>query len=334
MSSSANANNAVNEEGANNNNDSHTNINHNPNPNPNPPNSPANPPAPKQPITSFLIDFTSASVSTTLSKSVSAPLERVKILLQIQPELIKNGVLGRPFEGFFDCVLRVFIREGILGFFRGNLINAIRPLATQTLNFLLKDKLKLSSFDKKSYWKTFLTNILSGALAGSSSLLFVYPLDTIKTILMCDVKRNGAYHFQGILDVLKQVLRKNGIEGLYQGFLVSILGIIVYRAVYFGLYDSIKKFFKVHGVLASFSVGVFVTLVAGMLAYPLDTLRTRMMLAAVFGKAYKTSFHALKDIVTTEGFGSLWSGARVRVLSTIFSTLVLVGYDALTKSRK
>jgi len=159
----------------------------------------------------------------------------------------------------------------------------------------------------------------------------VYPFDSARIILMCDAKNNGQHHFKGIIDIFKQVLRKRGIEGLYQGFMISVLGILVYRAAYFGLYDFFRKFVDRQKVLLSFLLGFSVTLLAGLISYPLDTIRTRMILSCVFGTPYRTSFHAIRDIVMKEGFGSLWRGVGIRVLYSTFTSIILVLYDALTK---
>ena len=85
-------------------------------------------------------------------------------------------------------------------------------------------------------------NLASGGAAGASSLLFVYSLDYARTRLANDAKsaKGGARQFNGLLDVYKKTLASDGIAGLYRGFVPSVVGIIVYRGLYFGLYDSIS----------------------------------------------------------------------------------------------
>lgn len=100
---------------------------------------------------------------------------------------------------------------------------------------------------KKSegYWKWFAGNVASGGAAGASSLLFVYSLDYARTRLANDAKSakgGGARQFNGIVDVYRKTLASDGIAGLYRGFVPSVVGIIVYRGLYFGVYDSLSKF--------------------------------------------------------------------------------------------
>lgn len=90
----------------------------------------------------------------------------------------------------------------------------------------------------ESYAKWFAGNIASGGAAGASSLLFVYSLDYARTRLANDnksAKKGGQRQFNGLISVYKQTLASDGIAGLYRGFVPSVVGIIVYRGLYFGL---------------------------------------------------------------------------------------------------
>lgn len=103
---------------------------------------------------------------------------------------------------------------------------------------------------KKSegYWKWFAGNVASGGAAGASSLLFVYSLDYARTRLANDAKSakgGGARQFNGLVDVYKKTLASDGIAGLYRGFVPSVVGIIVYRGLYFGVYDSLSALTKI-----------------------------------------------------------------------------------------
>ena len=96
---------------------------------------------------------------------------------------------------------------------------------------------------QKQFWKFFGTNVASGSLAGAGSLLIVYPLDFARTRLAADVGNKGSREFNGLLDCVGKVYRGGGLGALYQGFGVSVQGIIVYRGSYFGLYDTAKGIF-------------------------------------------------------------------------------------------
>jgi len=81
----------------------------------------------------------------------------------------------------------------------------------------------------------------SGGLAGAASLCFVYPLDYARTRLASDVG-SGKRDFKGLGDCLvKTATGPKGVLSLYNGFGVSVAGIIPYRGVYFGFYDSLNE---------------------------------------------------------------------------------------------
>merc|ERR1711957_672674 len=77
--------------------------------------------------------------------------------------------------------------------------------------------------------KFFMGNMASGGAAGATSLCFVYPLDFARTRLAADVgDAEGRREFNGLVDCLKQIMAKDGVNGLYQGFGISVVGIISY----------------------------------------------------------------------------------------------------------
>merc|ERR1712226_1725938 len=90
----------------------------------------------------FFENFMLAGVAAGVSKTVAAPIERVKLLVQNQAEMIKQGRLDRPYSGIVDCTKRTMASEGALSFWRGNLANVLRYFPTQALNFAFKDTIK------------------------------------------------------------------------------------------------------------------------------------------------------------------------------------------------
>lgn len=114
------------------------------------------------------------------------------------------------------------------------------------MNFAFKDYFKRQfnfKKDKDGYWKWFMGNLASGSAAGASTQVFVYSLDYARTRLTNDAKsakKGGERQFNGLIDVYRKTIQTDGIVGLYRGFNISLAGIIVYRGLYFGLYDSVK----------------------------------------------------------------------------------------------
>jgi solute carrier family 25 (adenine nucleotide translocator) protein 4/5/6/31 len=277
-------------------------------------------------------------VSAAVSKTAAAPIERVKLLIQNQDEMLKTGRLSEPYKGIGDCFSRVIREEGVVSLWRGNLANVIRYFPTQALNFAFKDQFKrmFGYTAKDGYWKQFAGNIASGGAAGASSLLFVYSLDYARTRLANDAKaakKGGSRQYKGMIDVYTQTLKSDGIQGLYRGFNISCVGIIVYRGLYFGMYDSLKPILLTGGLkdnfVASFLLGWGITIGAGLASYPIDTIRRRMMMTSGEAVKYRSSLHACQEIVAKEGVKSLFKGAGANILRAIAGAGVLAGYDQL-----
>lgn len=107
-----------------------------------------------------------------------------------------------------------------------------------------------SHYDKKKdFWKFFGLNLASGGLAGGSTAVFVYPLDYARTRLATDIGKGATREFKGLGDVLMKTFKSDGVVGCYRGFYAYVGGIIIYRAGYFGLFDTAKM---IHGKELSF----------------------------------------------------------------------------------
>ncbi|PMD45918.1 ADP/ATP carrier protein [Hyaloscypha variabilis F] len=287
----------------------------------------------------FVIDFLMGGVSAAVSKTAAAPIERVKLLIQNQDEMLKSGRLDRKYDGIIECFKRTTANEGVASLWRGNTANVIRYFPTQALNFAFRDTYKsMFAFkkDRDGYAKWMAGNLASGGAAGATSLLFVYSLDYARTRLANDnknAKTGGERQFNGLVDVYKKTLASDGIAGLYRGFGPSVAGIVVYRGLYFGMYDSIKPVLLVGPLegnfLASFLLGWGVTTGAGIASYPLDTIRRRMMMTSGEAVKYKSSFDAGRQIIAKEGFKSLFKGAGANILRGVAGAGVLSIYDQM-----
>jgi solute carrier family 25 (adenine nucleotide translocator) protein 4/5/6/31 len=279
-------------------------------------------------------DFALAGAAAVISKTAAAPIERVKLMVQNQDEMIKAGNLKERYTGPIDCFRRVIQEEGVLPLWRGNLANCLRYFPTQALNFMFKERIKIwfkvskADTDAVKFGK----NVASGGAAGALSLFFVYSLDYARTRLANDTKSSkkggGEREFKGLVDVYSKTLKSDGIAGLYRGFVVSCVGIVVYRGFYFGLFDTVKPMFSEDlGFWPSFALGYAVTVSAGLASYPLDTVRRRMMMTSGAKEKYKGSIDCTVKIIRSEGVSSLFKGAGANILRGMAGAGTLAGFD-------
>merc|ERR1712137_1395322 len=246
-------------------------------------------------------DFMLGGVAAAISKTAAAPIERIKLMVQNQDEMIKAGRLSTPYNGVMDCFRRTIADEGIVSLWRGNTANVLRYFPTQALNFAFKDKIKSmfnKSKEKDGQLAVFMANIASGGCAGALSLLFVYSLDYARIRLANDAKAAkkagegaGERQFNGLLDVYKKTYASDGVAGLYRGFMVSCAGIIVYRGCYFGIYDTVKPILltgeKANNFIYSFIIG--------------------------YAVKYSSSFQCAAQIMRQEGLKSFFKGVGANI---------------------
>lgn len=298
-------------------------------------------------MSDFLISFLAGGVSGAVAKTATAPIERVKLLIQTQDAnpKIRSGEVPR-YTGIVNCFTRVASEQGIAAFWRGNLTNIIRYFPTQAFNFAFKDTIKalFPKADKNTeFGKFFMINMASGGLAGAGSLLIVYPLDYARTRLASDVG-TGKQQFSGLLDCIKKTVAGSGISGLYNGIGVSIVGIIPYRGVYFGIFDTLSGYNPYqkdeNGVLragSKFLCAQTAAISAGYASYPFDTVRRRLQMQSEKPKDewhYKGTADCFSKIIKEEGTGALFKGAGANALRTVGAALVLVLYSEITAAMK
>merc|ERR1712045_1054750 len=281
--------------------------------------------------------------SEAVAKTCTAPIERVKLLIQTQdanPKIISGEV--KRYTGIVDCFTRVSKEQGVKAFWRGNFTNIIRYFPTQAFNFAFKDGIKalFPKADKKTeFGKFFLINVCSGGLAGAGSLMIVYPLDYARTRLASDVGA-GKQQFNGLLDCLKQTVAAGGIKSVYNGTGVSVMGIIPYRGAYFGLFDTLSGYNPYqkseNGLLrasSKFACAQTSAIAAGYVSYPFDTVRRRLQMQSELPESewvYKGTADCFGKIVKEEGTSALFKGAGANALRTVGAALVLVLYSEIT----
>jgi solute carrier family 25 (mitochondrial adenine nucleotide translocator), member 4/5/6/31 len=288
-------------------------------------------------VMDFVVDFAMGGLSAAVSKTLAAPIEIVKLRIQNQDEMLKSGRLAEPYKGIGDCFGRIIKEEGVPTLWKGNLANVLRYFPTQALNFAFKDYFKkLMNFnkDKDGYAKWFVGNMISGGAAGAFSLAFVYSLDFARTRLANDTKagkKGGERQFNGLVDVYRKTIASDGVAGLYRGFVISCVGIIIYRGLYFGMYDSFKPLLGEYknNMFATFFLGWLVTNGAGLASYPIDTIRRRMMMTSGTGVKYNSSMDCAVQIIKNEGVKSLFKGAGANILRAVAGAGALAGYDQL-----
>uniref|UniRef100_A0A0E0A250 ADP/ATP translocase n=1 Tax=Oryza glumipatula TaxID=40148 RepID=A0A0E0A250_9ORYZ len=271
--------------------------------------------------------------------TVVAPIERAKLLLQTQDG--NAALLGRArrFRGFADCVARTVRDEGMLSLWRGNGTAVIRYYPSVALNFSLKDLYRSilkdagTSADNK-FSSIALTNFIAGAAAGCTTLVLIYPLDIAHTRLAADIGRTDTRQFRGICHFVQTIYNKNGIRGIYRGLPASLQGMVVHRGLYFGGFDTAKDVMVPldSPLWQRWVTAQAVTSMAGLISYPLDTVRRRMMMQSGMDvQMYSSTLDCWRKIYKVEGIKSFYRGALSNMFRSTGAAAILVLYDEVKK---
>merc|ERR1712224_809170 len=276
-------------------------------------------------------------ISGAVSKTITAPLEKVKLAIQNQDSnpRILSGEMKR-YTGMGDCFMRHVSELGASSLWRGNVANCIRYVPTAACNLMFKDTIK-GLFPKpnkdKEFGKFAAVQIASGSAAGGLTNTIVYPLIYVRTVLGADIGKVKKYNGMG--DCLAKTVKEGGFFSLYNGIGPSTVGIVVYRGAQFGLQDTIKAFnpyqkdVSMIGIVSKFIVAQIAVSVSGIAAYPFDTMQRRLQIEATKPKSeqiYNGMADCFGKIMKAEGPGGFFKGALANILRGTGAAIVLVLY--------
>ncbi len=298
----------------------------------------------------------------------------MKLILQTQAV---NSDVKTRYNGLTDCFKRVYQEQGLLSFWRGNGANLLRYFPHQALSFAFKDKFRaLAALNNNTHtqvplWKVIIGNVFSAGAGGGLSLIALYPLDMARTRLAADVgSSRQSRQFNGTIDCLNKIYKDNGMRGIYTGIGVSITGVVVFRGLFMGGYDSVKYIMDLDNTNTNRGEGgssqidwlnigkrllaaQVVTVTAGTLCYPIDTVRRRVMMQSkkivnstttaesvtvsghVSGLRYNGAIDAFFTILKEEGYRGIYSGLSANLIRGFAGPILLVSYDIFKEfSRK
>jgi solute carrier family 25 (adenine nucleotide translocator) protein 4/5/6/31 len=155
--------------------------------------------------------------------------------------------------------------------------------------------------------KSLLVSFLSGGAAGATATTIFYPLEYTRTRLALD-SGSGATRLYpgGLRDVIRRTVRVDGAGGLYKGYPVALFGIVLFRALSMGGYDFVKGEMEISNsapLYRRFLAAQLVSVAAGTICYPIDTVRRKLMMqAGSKKKLYDSTYDCVKCIIETHGY--------------------------------
>ncbi|CAI5756445.1 unnamed protein product [Candida verbasci] len=277
--------------------------------------------------------FIAGGIGGVVSRTIISPIERAKILLQLQSES------QAAYRGMVPSIIRMYKEEGWKGLFRGNTLNCIRIFPYSAVQFAVFEKFKHIMLNYRPRIGNELNGferLISGSIAGIVSVVVTYPLDLIRariTVQTASLKKlNKLDKPLSVWQTIKEVYTKEGgFFALYRGLIPTTLGVAPYVAINFALYERLREYMNnspndFSNPIWKLSAGATSSLIAGVIIYPLDLLRKRFQVASMndgaFGFKYKSTMHALVTIFKNEGFFGAYKGLTANLYKIVPSMAV------------
>jgi len=295
----------------------------------------------KSKLEQFATDLLVGGISGAVAKTLMAPVERVKILMQTQdsnPKIISGE--EKRYSSLVDCFKRVQAEQGFNAFWRGNLVNCLRYAPQQGSALAFNDTIRLITpkyHPVNEFYKATAASLISGGLAGAAANTICYPFDFARTRLASDVG-SGKKMFNGIGDCIMKTLKSQGIIGLYRGWAITCAGAFVYRGGQLGLFSQIMAMNPYKDDKGPFGLAVtFIAATAGRTAvmpfnYPFDTVRRRLMLESekpADARLYKNGIDCFFKVLKAEGLAGMYKGMVPELFRGVGGSLVLVAYNRI-----
>jgi solute carrier family 25 phosphate transporter 23/24/25/41 len=266
-------------------------------------------------------------IAGAVSRTCTAPLDRLKVFLQVQPDKQRIG----------DCFHNMLKEGGVNGLWRGNGINVLKIAPESAIKFAAYEQIKrLIKGDSKTGLSIY-ERFCAGALAGGISQTAIYPLEVMKTRLA--LRKTGQY--KSIMDAAFKIYRVEGLGSFYRGYIPNILGIIPYAGIDLAVYETLKKkYLKTHSNLEQpsfwmlLACGSVSSTLGQMCSYPLALVRTRLQAQVAHptvDPAAITMTGVFRTILKKEGVLGLYRGITpnfIKVMPAVSISYVVYEYSS------
>jgi len=270
--------------------------------------------------------FVAGGLAGAAARTATAPLDRVKLLFQVQA-MAAAGTGGRAYTGLGQAFVKIMREEGVLAFWKGNGTNIVRIFPYSAAQLAANDQYKRILADGEGNLGVG-QRLTAGACAGMTATALTHPLDTVRLRLALP-----RHPYSGLGHALSTIVRTEGPLALYRGLVPTLVGIAPYAALNFASYDLLKGWAyaegsgRVQSAVGNLALGAAAGTFAATVCYPLDTVRRRMQMPGV---TYDGPVHALRTIWYAEGPAGYYRGWLANTLKVVPQNAIrFVAYEFL-----
>ena len=238
--------------------------------------------------------------------------------------------LEKPkYTGIGQAAWTVVKEEGALALWKGNGANVLRVIPVYGLKFAFNDSIKAVVAGPTNKKLDTSQLLWVGTLAGLLQTALTYPLETVRTRLTLGPEQGVRY--KGIVDCFRQMVRTEGVAGLFKGFGPTMVSGAPYTGIQMTSYELFKRATPGDTIFWQLVNGAMSGLIAQTITYPGDTVRRRMQNNGAGGapKVYRNSFHCTAEIWKKEGTKGFFKGAWTNTVRAVPGAAVqFAAYEA------
>ncbi|XP_020710504.1 calcium-binding mitochondrial carrier protein Aralar1 isoform X1 [Athalia rosae] len=255
--------------------------------------------------------FVLGSIGGAVGATAVYPVDLVKTRMQNQRTGSFIGEL--MYRNSIDCFKKVIRHEGVTGLYRGLVPQLMGVAPEKAIKLTVNDFVRDKFMDKNGNLPIF-GEIISGACAGGSQVVFTNPLEIVKIRLQVAGEIAGGSKVSAL-----SVVKELGLFGLYKGARACLLRDVPFSAIYFPTYAHLKTKMADEGgyntPVSLLIAGAMAGVPAAALVTPADVIKTRLQVVARQGQTtYNGVTDCARKIYREEGARAFWKGATARVL--------------------
>ncbi|KAI1159577.1 mitochondrial carrier domain-containing protein [Nemania serpens] len=290
--------------------------------------------------------FIAGAVAGGISRTATAPLDRLKVYLLVNTKSGANVALhaaktGQPILAFKNAgrpllaaISDLYKSGGIRGFFAGNGLNVVKIMPETAIRFGAYEAAKnaLAGFEGHNDPHNInpYSKFVAGGVAGMVAQFCVYPLDTLKFRLQSEYISGGARGNALLFQTARKMFAEGGTRAAYRGVTMGLIGMFPYSAIDMGTFELFKRTYIQYKAKAAgcheedaqpstFATGIMGATSGAFgasVVYPLNVLRTRLQTqgTSMHPARYTGIWDVAHKTVKNEGFRGLYKGLMPNLL--------------------
>jgi solute carrier family 25 protein 43 len=264
----------------------------------------------------FAQSFVAGGFAGVASRTITSPLDVVKILAQVGTKETKDG--------FLKSFTNIYQKEGIKAFWKGNGIACVRLFPYNAVQFATFTKLKVMMSDAGTGRLSPMNALVAGSMGGIMATVATYPTDMVKTRLTVAHADHTKSKYKGMIDAFRVIYREEGFMAFYKGMSTSIIGVVPFAGGTFMAYEILDKAWgkpkEKMTAIENFINGCLAASFAQTFSFPFDTIRKKLQAQSRTVSdemrpdvEFNGMFDAFRQTIKKNGVLGLWRGTTANL---------------------